>query len=137
VKIYKTDSFKEAAQMASKDIKKWNEKERRQLELIASKYLDEHLTNSGQFTLHPKTKMIVNLNNSGDCQSLVLEGEVYRFQNSAHGINIKKLLPSALSQFSEEQLVNELRRRGWNYIVTEISDHAMLEGHKINTSSLF
>lgn len=137
MKFYTTDSYKEAAQMAAKDVKKWNEEERRQLELIASKYLDEHLTNKGQFTLYPETKMIINLSNSKDYRSFVLEGEVYRFQNSAHGINIKKLLPSALSQFSEEQLVNELRRRGWNHNVTEITNLTKMEYHKIKTSSLF
>lgn len=137
MKFYTTDSYKEAAQMAAKDVKKWNEEERRQLELIASKYLDEHLTNKGQFTLYPETKMIINLSNSKDYRSFVLEGEVYRFQNSAHGINIKKLLPSALSQFSEEQVVNELRRRGWNHNVTEITNLTKMEYHKIKTSSLF
>ena len=108
MKFYKTDSCEE---------------ERRQLGLIASKE-------------HPKNKKIINLSNSGDCRNFVLEGEVYRFQNSAHGINIKKLLPSALSQFSEEHLVNELRRRGWNYNVTEITNLDVPEYSKIRTSSL-
>ena len=137
MKFYKTDSYKEAAQMAAEDVKKWNEEERRQLGLIASKYLGEQLTNSERFTSHSETKRIINLSNSRDYRSFVPEGEVYRFQNSVHGIGIKKLLPSALSQFSEEQLVNELRRRGWNYILTEITDLDMIEGCKIKTSSLF
>ncbi len=123
--------------MAAKDVKKWNEEERRQLGLIASKDLDKHLTNRGQFTLYPETKMILNLSNSKDYRSFVLEGEVYRFHNSAHGINIKNLLQSALSQFNDEQLVNELRRRGWSYNVTKITNLAKMEYHKIKTSSLF
>lgn len=124
MKFYKTDSYKEAAQMAAEDVNKWNEEERRQLGLIASKEL-------------PENKKIINLSTSGDCRNFALEGEVYRFHNSAHGMNIKKLLPSPLSQFSDEQLANELRRRGWNYILTEVTDLEMIEGRKIKTSSLF
>ena len=136
MKFYKTDSFEEAAQMAAEDVNKWNEEERRQLGLIASTELSKHLTTRGQFALYPENKRTTNLKSAEDCRSFVLEGEVYRFHNSAHGINIKKLLPSTLSQFSDEQLVNELRRRGWNYIVTEITSPDMMENHKIKTSSL-
>jgi hypothetical protein len=135
MKFYKTDSYKEAAQMAVEDVKKWNEEERRQLGLIASKGLEKHLTN-GQFTLYPETKRIINLSSSEDCRSFVSEGEVYLFQNSAQGISIWKLLPTMLSQFSDEQLVYELRRRGWNYNVTEIINLDKTEYHKIKTSSL-
>lgn len=137
MKFYKTDSLKEAAQMAAEDANRWNEEERHQLGFIASKYLGEESTNGEQFTTHSGTKRIIDLSNNSDYRSFVFEGEVYRFQNSAHGIGIKKLLPSSLSQFSEEQLVNELRRRGWNYILTEITDHDAIEGAKIKTSGLF
>ncbi|HHT9106845.1 MAG TPA: hypothetical protein ACFYD7_13390 [Candidatus Wujingus californicus] len=135
MKFYKTDSYKEAAQMAVEDVKKWNEEERRQLGLIASKGLEKHLAN-GEFTLYPETKRIINLSSSEDCRSFVSEGEVYLFQNSAQGISIWKLLPTMLSQFSDEQLVYELRRRGWNYNVTEITNLDALEYRKIRTSSL-
>src|SRR5574337_552729 len=115
MKLYKADSFTEAAQMTAKDIEKWDEKERRQLELIASKNLNKHLITRGQFTLYPEIERIINLRSCEGCRSFVLEGEGYLFRNSAHGIRIKKLLPSTLSQFSDEQLANELCRRGWNY----------------------
>ena len=120
----------------SEDVKKWNEEERRQLGLIASKGLEKHLTN-GQFTLYPETKRIINLSSSEDCRSFISEGEVYLFQNATQGICIWKLLPTMLSQFSDEQLVYELRRREWNYNVTEIINLAKTENHKIKTSSLF
>ena len=131
MKLYNANSYEEAAQMATEDNKKWNEEERRQLGLIAGKDINKHLTTHG----YPKIKRRINLYRSEDCRSFVLEGEVYLFRNSAHGISIKKLLPSTLSQFSDEQLVNELRRREWNYIVTEIN-YDMVENRKIKTSSL-
>lgn len=135
MKFYKTDSYKEAAQMAAEDVKKWNEEERRQLGLIASKGLEKHLTN-GQFPLYPETKRIINLSSSEDCRSFISEGEVYLFQNATQGISIWKLLPTMLSQFSDEQLVYELRRRGWNHNVTEIINLDKPEYHKIKTSRL-
>ncbi|MBI2471464.1 MAG: hypothetical protein HYV59_09515 [Planctomycetes bacterium] len=131
MKLYNANSYEEAAQMAVKDNKKWNEEERRQLGLIAGKDINKHLTNRGL----PEIKRRINLYRSEDCRSFALEGEVYLFRNAAHGISIKKLLPSTLSQFSDEQLVNELRRREWNYIVTEIN-YDMVENRKIKTSSL-
>ena len=134
MKFYKTNSYKEAAQMAAEDVKKWNEEERRQFGLIASKDPDKHFTNRGQFTLYPENKKVINLSNCGDYRNFDLKGEVYRFQNSAHGISIKKLLPSALSQFSDEQLVNELCMRGWNYNITEITNLDVPEYRKIRTS---
>ena len=136
MKFYKTDSYEDAVQMAAKDIKKWSEEERRQLGSIASTELSKHLTTRGQFALYPENKRTTNLKSAEDCRSFVLEGEGYLFRNSADGVSIKKLLPSTLSQFSDEQLVNELCRRGWNYVVTEIN-YDMAENRKIKISSLF
>lgn len=122
MKFYKADSYKKAAWVASKDIENWSEEERLQLRSIAVSHKPiDSLTFCNQSDKYPKFKRVVSISNSGNQQGFVLEGKVYVFHNLTHGIRIEKLSPDPLSQFNNEQLVNELCRRGWEYAVTEIS----------------